>query len=208
MNLHIFAFAIINVSFDIRVTRNIERHLLAAALSRQIQLLPCTKKSSSVVRTFHDVPLRHFSHLTSPLFLSFCHFFFPAPIVGSCTAPFWSVTNETKIKCKWKFIAAGDRRRFCTFKYFINFLLLLLLASVLVVPRSARRVTIEGVLWKGTKRLRDGARISSLSVSIFPFPDASISHERTAASCGAETRVDIEGAWPISAVRSLIIFPT
>jgi len=40
-----------------------------------------------------------------------------------------SVTNETKIKCKWKFIAAGDRRRFRTFKYFINFLLLL--ASVL-----------------------------------------------------------------------------
>ena len=35
-------------------------------------------------------------------------------------------TNETKIKCKWKFIAPGDRRRFRTFKYFINFLLLLL----------------------------------------------------------------------------------
>jgi hypothetical protein len=31
--------------------------------------------------------------------------------------------GETKIKCKWKFIAPGDRRRFRTFKYFINFLL-------------------------------------------------------------------------------------
>lgn len=65
-------------------------------------------------------------------------------------------------------------------------------------------MTIEGVLWKGTKRLRDGARISSLSVSIFPFPDASVCHERAAASCSAETRVDIEGVWPISAVRSFV----
>lgn len=135
-------------------------------LSRRIQFLSRTKKSSSFVRTFHDTPLRHFSHLTS-FFLFFYHFFFSAPIVRSCTAPFWNVTNETKIKCKWKFIAAGDRRRFCTFKYFINFLLLL--ASVLVVPRSARRVTIEGVLWKGTKRLRNGARISSWC-RFFHFP--------------------------------------
>lgn len=126
-------------------------------LSRRIQFLLRTKKSSSVVRMYHDTPLRHFSHLMSS-FLSFCHFFFSAPIVRSCAAPFWSVTNETKIKCKWKFIAAGDRRRFCTFKYFINFLLLL--TSVLVVPRSAWRVTIEGVLWKGTKRLRNGVGIS------------------------------------------------
>lgn len=146
---------------------NIEQHLLVATLSRRIQFLLRTKKSSSVVRTFRDTPLRHFSHLMSS-FLSFCHFFFSAPIVRSCTAPpFWSVTNETKIKCKWKFIAAGDRRRFCTFKYFINFLLLLI--SVLVVPRSARRVTIEGVLWKGTKRLRNGARISSWC-RFFHFP--------------------------------------
>ena len=29
--------------------------------------------------------------------------------------------GETKIKCKWKFIARGNRRRFRTFKYFINF---------------------------------------------------------------------------------------
>lgn len=33
----------------------------------------------------------------------------------------WGGTNETKIKCKWKFIAPGDGRRFLTFKFFINF---------------------------------------------------------------------------------------
>lgn len=39
-------------------------------------------------------------------------------------SPLSSVANETKIKCKWKFIAPGDRRCFRTFKYFINFPLL------------------------------------------------------------------------------------
>lgn len=32
-----------------------------------------------------------------------------------------SKVKETNVKCKWKFIALGDRRRFLTFKYFINF---------------------------------------------------------------------------------------
>lgn len=129
--------------------------IIYRAIFVQIQFLSRIKKLSSVVKTFLNVPLRHFSHLTSSFL--FLQFFF-LPIVRSYTARFSSVTNETKIKCKWKFIATGDRRRFLTFKYFINFLLL---ASVLVIPRSAWRVPVTiGVLWKEAKCLRNGTETS------------------------------------------------
>lgn len=75
--------------------------------------------------------------VTLRLSFSFCSFFFPPP-PSFVRTPLHSraVTNETKIKCKWKFIAAGDRRRFRTFKYFINFLLLVLL--FLRAPRGSQ----------------------------------------------------------------------
>lgn len=94
--------------------------------------------------TYKEVAVRHQKHssmfpsgisVTLRLPLSFCSFFFSAPIVRSYIASFSSVTNETKIKCKWKFIAAGDRRRFRTFKYFINFLLLASPSSLSPPPR-------------------------------------------------------------------------
>lgn len=58
-------------------------------------------------------------------------------------SPLSSVANETKIKCKWKFIAPGDRRRFRTFKYFINFLLLSSPSS----PSYYSRWTVEPCRW-------------------------------------------------------------
>lgn len=58
-------------------------------------------------------------------------------------SPLSSVANETKIKCKWKFIAPGDRRRFRTFKYFINFLLLSSPSS----PSYSSRWTVEPCRW-------------------------------------------------------------
>jgi len=57
-------------------------------------------------------------------FSLFAVFFSPPPTFARTPFHSRAVTNETKIKCKWKFIAVGDRRRFRTFKYFINFLLL------------------------------------------------------------------------------------
>lgn len=63
-------------------------------------------------------------------------------------SPLSSVANETKIKCKWKFIAPGDRRRFRTFKYFINFLLLrsgrLFLVGTVVPVESHRESRDDG----------------------------------------------------------------
>lgn len=63
-------------------------------------------------------------------------------------SPLSSVANETKIKCKWKFIAPGDRRRFRTFKYFINFLLLSSPSS----SSYSSRWTVEPCRWNKFKQ--------------------------------------------------------
>lgn len=80
--------------------------------------------------------------------------------------------GKTKIKCKWKFIAPGDRRRFRTFKYFINFLL----ASVLCGSQEryrmkARRVSEKKWLEEGSKRIAkwNGRSRGFLSIFFFSF---------------------------------------
>lgn len=135
-----------------------------------------THKEVVVRRQEHSSMFPSGISVTLRLLLSFYSFFSSAPIVRSYIASFSSVTNETKIKCKWKFIAAGDRRRFRTFKYFINFLLLLASPSflspslVFVVPTSAWRasVTIERVLWKGTRCSQERSE-NFIPMSIFFF---------------------------------------
>lgn len=78
--------------------------------------------------------------------------------------------GKTKIKCKWKFIAPGDRRRFRTFKYFINFLL----ASVLCGSQEryrmkARRVSEKKWLEEDGRRIAKWNGRSRGFLSIFFF---------------------------------------
>lgn len=78
--------------------------------------------------------------------------------------------GKTKIKCKWKFIAPGDRRRFRTFKYFINFLL----ASVLCGSQEryrmkARRVSEKKCLEEDGRRIAKWNGRSRGFLSIFFF---------------------------------------
>lgn len=67
-----------------------------------------------IVRNYTIQYISQFLDTAGTSFLS-VHFFPSSPGRPS------GGTNETKIKCKWKFIAPGDRRRFRTFKFFINF---------------------------------------------------------------------------------------
>lgn len=79
--------------------------------------------------------------------------------------------GKTKIKCKWKFIAPGDRRRFRTFKYFINFLL----ASILCGSQEryrmkGRRVSEKKWLQEGWKKNCEVERaLAGVPVDFFFF---------------------------------------
>ena len=90
---------------------------------------------------------------------------------GTNERPSKRTNGKTKIKCKWKFIALGDRRRFRTFKYFINFLL----ASILCGSQERYRIKKKRVSEKEwvdigvEKELRSGTGARGGSCRSFFF---------------------------------------